>query len=182
MAPRDRIPCFLIEPTGDVRVSLRRHAHGEDRCPVDVLHRASTTIGEEPEGRDSDYRHDDPRWPTACECGYRFAEDDHRFIAQDPIYRRTDTGERLVLDEAPAGAMWFADWYPEEWRGPDGHTLVVKTPGGDWIVDRPAADGKGWDRHGEPPRVTARPSIGFPDKSGGWRYHGWLTDGVLVEC
>ncbi len=90
----------------------------------------------------------------------------------------------------PPGAMWFAPWLtnlrdsihfealPADVRA-KGH-LLVKTPGGDWDVDSKSANGTGWTRTGEPPLVTARPSIGVP-----WpemKYHGFLSDGFLVPC
>jgi hypothetical protein len=104
----------------------------------------------------------------------------------NPTYRRTDTGETFVLGQAPVGAMYFADWL--HGRGPDGHCLIVVTPHGPWNVDGgfqwPSA-GK-WTRTGEPPRVTARPSIGQGGKgpNGGppWSYHAFLTDGALEDC
>jgi hypothetical protein len=60
----------------------------------------------------------------------------------------------------------------------------LRTPGGDWIIDYPCEDGKGWQRTGEPPNITANPSIGIGrnDQGQKWKYHGWLKDGYLVEC
>lgn len=109
------------------------------------------------------------------------------------FYRRADTGLTMLLDEAPAGAMWNAWWIGRESRvykgpgsfiGPDGIALMVKTPGGDWFVDGPANNGPGWTRSGAPPRVTASPSILIPHGRGASRepYHGWLRNGVLVPC
>lgn len=98
-------------------------------------------------------------------------------------YRRTDTGETFALGQAPAGAMYYADWMSSV--GPDGHCLIVITPYGPWNVDGgfliPAAGN--WTRTGTPPRVTARPSIGQGQKpDGSWTYHAFLTDGQLVDC
>lgn len=45
-----------------------------------------------------------------------------------------------------------------------------------WLVDAPSKQGSPWTREGKPPKVTARPSILTS------RYHGFLTDGFLVEC
>jgi hypothetical protein len=79
--------------------------------------------------------------------------------------------------------MWDAWWYSDKHKGPDGKCLVVRTPGGDWIVDAKAIDGNGWTRTGTPPKVTANPSIGIGHEEGKpWTYHGWLRDGHLVEC
>ncbi len=92
-----------------------------------------------------------------------------------------DTGELLPLRGAPAGAMWLAPWY-SEWgsqfwkeRGGGPH-LIVKTPGGEWDVDSEASNGPGWQRSGEPPNVTATPSILCN------QYHGWLREGKLVDA
>lgn len=93
----------------------------------------------------------------------------------------------------PPGAMYFADWYSH--KGPDGHHLIVVTPGGLWQVDTRANnctrpddnEHRCWVRHGEPPNVTV-------DKNGntcgcgcsigqgpGFRdYHGFLRNGELV--
>lgn len=93
------------------------------------------------------------------------------------------------------GAMYYADWYSR--KGPDGHHLIVITPGGIWHVDnrannctRPLDDEhRCWVRHGTPPRITV-------DKNGdtcgcgcsiglgpGFRdYHGFLRDGKLESC
>lgn len=100
-----------------------------------------------------------------------------------PVVRRVDTGElfhkgwgeRPGYRPLPAGAMW---------TDPD-LGLTVRTPGGDWHVDRPSSSGGRWTRSGDPPRITATPSILFSlDRPtvGQRSYHGFLTDGFLVEC
>ena len=90
----------------------------------------------------------------------------------------SDSGLLTTLENSPVGAMWYADdWYPDPWIGPDGKCLVVRTPGGDWIVDGPSSTGGFWTRTGTVPKVTANPSIHFPGQ-----YHGWLRDGFLTEC
>lgn len=178
-------PCFWCEPTDRARVSLRRYAEGD--CPTHPtrgIHNADVVVGEEPfdspyNGRGVQVEPDgDPRWPERCACGHGFAVDDTWQRNLNRLYRRTDTGETFTLREAPTGAMWDVSWMDDAWGGPDGRVLCVKLPdGSEWMVDGPAANapGKlpGWDRTGEPPLVTARPSI---DSQG---YHGWLTDGVL---
>jgi len=112
--------------------------------------------------------------------------DDHLF------HRGADT---YTLESLPSGAMYFADWYQR--KGPDGHHLIVKTPGGIWHVDgrannctRPDDTAHHcWVRHGDAPDVTV-------DKNGdtcgcgcsigqgpGWRdYHGFLRNGRLESC
>lgn len=207
-----RIKCFLLEPTGRVHVYLRRYASlkNRDECPGGNghYHNASVFIGEEPEEHNEEGyitngtkpmpSHDDPRWPVQCEyCGYAFQESNEWQRNTETIYQRTDTGEEMTIRDAPAGAMWYA-WWHDHWCTPQGkHALVVKTPGGEWIVDSQASncsmkeDFKQekhhcWILHGEPPNVTA-------DKQGGptcaagagsiqcGSYHGFLRSGFLEE-
>jgi hypothetical protein len=204
----------MLEPTGRARIQLIRanNAWGDDgkiipqrACPSSgYSHLARAWIGETAvEERDGIYdvvdrsalvvAHDDPRWPTECECGYKFTSTDSRTTTCHTIYRNAETGEEYLLRDAPAGAMWYADWMlggippervgPGTFRGPDGHCLMVQLPDGhEWCVDGPATNGPGWERTGTPPNVTAMPSIGRLDKSGGWIYHGWLRNGVLVDA
>lgn len=122
----------------------------------------------------------DQRWPTKCSsCEYLFEDGDTWQTFQERLYQRTDTGALCTLRSAPVGAMWDASWYPE--KGPDGRSLVVMTPAGEWMVDAPSTSGRPWQRTGEVPKVTAQPSI-LINNRGGQGYHGWLTDGFLVEC
>ena len=50
---------------------------------------------------------------------------------------------------------------------------MLKTPGGDWILDAISSQGNFWTREGEPPNITAHPSIITGN------YHGWLKNGIL---
>ncbi|HUF02801.1 MAG TPA: hypothetical protein VMM38_01355 [Aridibacter sp.] len=120
--------------------------------------------------------------------------------AEEKVYRRTDTGEEYrLLADAPAGAMWFAPWYAEIWTPQLEHVLVVRTPGGDWIIDSEASnctnkaervpyqkDHHCWIIHGEPPEVTVNKdgitcgAGGGSIMAGGW--HGFLTNGYLEGC
>lgn len=126
----------------------------------------------------------DPRWPKVCDaCQRPFEPDDYWQWNERELYIRKDTGERWVLSQAPVGAMWYCDWMDGAgsfFRGPDGHYLCCKTPGGDWCLDQRATNGAkdraGWTRTGVPPKVTANPSIICGD------YHGWLRNGVLEKC
>jgi hypothetical protein len=101
------------------------------------------------------------------------------------LWRRIDNGEIAFFHQFPAGAMYYASWHPE-WPGPDGKCLAVRLPdGSDWNIDGPTyKDGKQgdrvWKRTGTPPDVTVTPSIDIKDGlTGGSRYHGVLTSGVL---
>jgi hypothetical protein len=195
------IPCFFLEPAGKKRISLRRYVSASSpnhACsnpafpyyhdaivPIETITTADTPTSSV-DGL-VDVPRDDPRWPTHCVCGHAFSPDDEWDVWCQDLYIRKDTGALHTLgsstpDAAPVGAMWYADWM--QMKGPDGHTLVVRTPGGDWIVDYKASNsGKPWERTGVPPKITANPSIGIGEgPNGGWKYHGWLRDGVLIEC
>lgn len=94
---------------------------------------------------------------------------------------------RLIARPAPDGPepqpgdMWFDPDFAGKWdseahteRGGGPH-LIVRLPNGwDWDVDGLMSNGPGWERAGEPPHVTAAPSIVAGD------YHGWLRGGVLI--
>lgn len=187
------IDCFFLEPTDFVEQSLRRFVFSDKATCVGRLgyHDAKVVLGvlpwddTESNGRgDDSFDHEDPRWPKTCSCGYEFKSDDQWQHNRIRLFVRKDTGEKMTLHAAPSGAMWYADWYPDELkRAPDGRVLVVKTPAGDWNVDSKSSNGPGWTRTGTPPKVTATPSIGIgTNPDGSWKYHGWLRDGKLVDA
>jgi hypothetical protein len=183
------IQCFMIEPIGRAKRALRVYVNfdlpeHQRKCPTDPhgYHQLFTWIEDgdvqlTPEGYIAhvDWPKDDPRWPKHCPCGYQFRPEDNHQFWQQPIYRAVD-GRECTLRDAPPGAMWYADWF--HLKGPDGRTLTVQTPAGEWCIDGYATGGgRPWTRTGTPPLVTVTPSINFVG-----RYHGWLKDGVLTEC
>lgn len=177
------IACFFLTPMEFAQQSLRRFTFGGSCGGAPWGHDARVVTGsiEYPgdlmgEGKDST-PHDDPRWPVRCaSCSYVFQPGDEWQTLLRRTMKRGDHGAMwTTLDDAPVGAMWYADWYP--WKGPDGHCLVVRTPGGDWIIDSQRGSGAIWARTGTPPFITASPSIHFPEK-----YHGWLRGGVLIDA
>lgn len=182
------VVCHYLEAVPRIRRSLRRFRRGDEKCPKplggfdycnaenyldEIDHPVKTVI------QAFDFPHDDPRWPTVCPgCGAAFADTDRWQVFVDALYKRTDTGETVVFREAQPGAMWDAWWMPDNYRGPDGLALVLKLPGGHtWMIDGASSSGGKWTRSGTPPKITASPSILVPGS-----YHGWLRDGVLVEC
>lgn len=209
-----KIPCFLLEPTDRVAIYLRRyyekHARHhknqeDDSCPFGSYHNALFRIEDEPVEEDEEgyicnginkekFDKSDPRWPKTCTCGYEFQEQDEWQRFCDQIYRRVDTNEEMTIDEAPAGAIWYAPWMDMFHVPQDEHNLVVKTPGGLWSIDSFASnctmpdDTKQerhhcWVRHGIPPNITV-------DKNGKTcgagagsiqcgNYHGFLINGWL---
>jgi hypothetical protein len=150
--------------------------------------------GSRPE--DVDALRADPRWPEACACGYRFAEDERQLFCE-LIYRRVDSGEETTLRDAPPGAMWLSPWLDAFYRPQLAHNLVVKLPDGtDWQVDSQASNCTMKDdfkqaRHhcwvisGAPPDVTAGkdgPTCGAGAGSiQSPRYHGFLRAGWLED-
>jgi len=188
--------CVLLLATDQASLSLRRYA-SKSACPISGvgIHNAHALIGTAPivvsERGTWDVAavaqppESDPRWPARCVCGYTFGPEDTYQLFKDRQYTRQDTGALLTLAEAEPGMLWDAPWYldfADPWAGPDGRSLVMRLPGGgEWAIDAPAQNGPGWERSGEPPKITARPSI-LSHPSGSVRgYHGWLTDGVLSD-
>lgn len=142
----------------------------------------------------------DDRWPKVCEgCGRPFPQDrsfDSAVPWQvhiDRLYRGPD-GVLVPLHELPVGAIWRQDFGHgptsrycaarngfalETARMMELPHLFVRTPGGVWDMDTISTNGEGWDVTGEPPNVTANPSI---QHNHGNRWHGWLRNGVLTEA
>lgn len=134
---------------------------------------------------------------TGCETEWRDMPGGGR--TKSRIYRRTDTGEEIEnLNELPSGAMWFADWYDNAYCVPQlAHVLVVKTPGGDWIVDSQSSnctmpDDRKQEKHhcwiieGNLPNITVSKN-GVTCRAGAGSilcgsYHGFLRNGYLEEC
>jgi hypothetical protein len=150
------VACFYLEPTFRARRGLRRYVSGAypdiPPCPTRFkYHNALVWIDEiaAPIGADGIVQYAegvtrvepflaDPRWPSACACGYVFDERAEFQIFTDQIYRRTDTGELTTLRDAGPGAIWNAAWLSDwsHYRGPDGRSLVVRLPNGhDWQID-----------------------------------------------
>ncbi len=190
-----KVECFLIVPTTHVVHQLRRYSSKDQDCPMYGYHNAmSPVIGmlelsipvgpteAEPIAPSVDASY--PLWPAKCDhCDYLFEDKDPRQSWTERQWRRADDpGEAsplLSIRHPPVGAIWDCWWFGSHRAGPDGLHLCVMTPGGEWLIDGPAKNGPGWTRTGEPPRITARPSILIEGRT---PYHGFLTDGFLEEC
>src|SRR5688572_23624119 len=138
----DAVAVFWTERTGWAGRSLRRYLI-DDRCEqlcVDgkPYHRANAWI----EGRwplaltddgfialiDPDEYADHPAWPTVCDdCGWVLPDTVIRHVAQHPLYASAD-GHEWAQGDLPAGAMFDADWLPDNWKGADGIGLTVVLP------------------------------------------------------
>lgn len=185
--------CVLLEETNRASLALRRYAADLTApCPAGYYHEARTLIGTAPLSIDAegnwhvDIRQPpptDPRWPIRCACGYEFNEADNRQLAPSRLYTRQDTGAELTLDEAEPGMIWEAPWYVDVgWHGTDGRSFVMRLPGnGEWAIDAVSTSGGRWERTGEPPNITVRPSILSHGSATRKEYHGFLTDGVLSD-
>lgn len=116
-----------------------------------------------------------------------FLSDDGRKFHLGNIIVTLENGEELL--PAPIGAMWDGDWFKDcsldsglkYDRNADGIVLIVRTPGGDWVIDGPSFEnGKEsgfWTRTGKVPNITVTPSINIVGK-----YHGFLKNGYLESC
>lgn len=209
------VPTFLLAPSDQGRVMLRRFARRPDGlCSGPFgIHNAAVALEATawtPEVADRavnaevpDIIRADARWPRVCDlCDYTFTPGDEwqRYVSQ--LYTRSDGGELVTLRDAPAGAMWIADWYRcaggtcgYGWTNCDGNHLIVRLPGGhDWDVNGRASNcdrkddnlHRCWVSHGTPPAVnvdkaghTCGAGAGSIAVSG---YHGFLRHGVLEEC
>ena len=180
----NKIICFFTDPTERAASLLRRYNPNE-KCPGKYCyHNAQIQINEvdypmsEYDGEGGlNFDKKDLRWPNKCAyCDYIFKDSDQWQHNLDRIYQEVNGSRRFALRDAPVGAMWYARW--QFHLGPDGKSLYVVTPGGEWCIDSPANNSKTpWTRSGIPPKITARPSILIGD-----RYHGFLTEGVLESC
>jgi hypothetical protein len=204
----DRFKCFLLVPTGRIEVYLRRYLSGSQCQGPMGYHDAMTRIEDAPDhpqerangdvipGWIEDKPRDDPRWPVTCTCGFAFPESAAWQTFQQMIWRREDTGEEFTLRDAPIGAMWDASWWHghPQWVGADGRCLIVRTPGGDWMIDSRCSNctmpddnvHKCWVRHGEPPNITVDKNGNTCSAGAGsilcGSYHGFLREGYLDPC
>ena len=172
------VQCFFMEPTGKVRVKLRRYTRGDGEC-MDTrnwgYHQASVDVGDfEDVDRDVSDLHpgeskfgiayEDPRWPSHCICGTKFSDDVVKQVFEELLLRKQGTDELFTIRNLPHGAMWYAEHYGDipAWCGPDGKALMVQVLDHPWHVDGRASNctmpednvHKCWVRHGEPPNVT----------------------------
>lgn len=140
----------------------------------------------------------DRRWPAKCECGYVFGDGagEVRQVRDERLYGGCPDGQIYTLASAPVGAMWDASWMAATHRGPDGICLVVRTPGGEWMVDGPASNctrpgdptHRCWTRAGDPRGGMVDVGKGYgPTCSAGagsiqvGGYHGFLRAGMLTD-
>src|SRR5687768_3988839 len=164
-----QIKVFWVAPLEDrVRVALRRFSFSNDHkcterawgCDAEFVIIDNTSKSSWPDSSGDSPEvvpHNDPRWPKLCEsCSRAFTDQDEYQLNIRQLFGTAD-GRVFTLQDAPVGAMWNASWMSEWHHGPDGICLVVRTPGGDWMVDSEASNctRKGeahqcWVRHGDP--------------------------------
>lgn len=225
------IKVFWLEPTAVVQVRLRRYRYdagapcvaGKVSCDADAVifgeAPRSAWVEDLPDGchrpREELVSEDDPRWPHACAaCGVAFEASATRQVWAETLHRGAPDGKRYTLRDAPVGALWNADWLAEgrvggAYTGPDGRSLHVRTPGGDWCIDGEASnctrpqhvpvEGKPgwrrfershycWIRHGDPKTGDVHvDKVGDTCAAGAGSivvggYHGFLHHGHLVSC
>src|ERR1035437_2549656 len=193
------IQTFYLKPTQYSRLWLRRY-NGNLKCSNTKMsyHNKMNLIGDLPTEDDLiEYYHDDPRWPTVCECGYQFQDTDEWQLFHSQLFERTDNGELTTVHSAPVGAVWRSTWNEDRpnWCGLDGKSVHVKTPGGQWHIDGRASNctmpldtvHRCWVRHGSPEENNLH-----VDKNGNTcqagagsivcgSYHGFLHNGMLTD-
>jgi hypothetical protein len=204
----DKIKVFWCEPSGRVALWLRRYRSGAEKCAKGSYCNGMAPFGEAPakidargylllpDGQPADQ---DPRWPVKCDaCGEPFAATDPFQLFQDQIYRDAE-GREWRKRDLPAGACYNAWYYGEDFKGPDGRSLVVVLPTADrheWCIDSRASNcglpndnvHKCWVRHGTPEDGTLHvDKDGHTCSAGGGSiavpsYHGFLHSGHLVSC
>jgi hypothetical protein len=206
------IKAFMLHETDRAWRYLRRYSTAAVPCPgpYKTFHNACVRVGAvtgcrkdsegcwESMGLEMPLR-GDQRWPRKCDhCDYRFFDGDEWQVYLDHIYV-TDAGAEHSIRNPPVGALWFADWTPEAWKGPDGRTLYAMTPGGQWCIDGPASNctnredqgpfgvaHRCWVRRGTPPNVHVDKnghtcSAGAGSIQAG-NYHGFLHNGEFTSC
>jgi hypothetical protein len=202
----DGIKCFFLEPTIEFQRFLRRFTWNGTGlgCPGgghNIMY-ATEDIVQLPKFpddgfRDDEWDHADTRWPRVCTCGYEFQLEDQWQHIVSRLFRRQDTGEKMIWRDAPVGAMCYHDSWNR--RGFDGHSLAVKLPGDHvWWPDEQSSnctrkDDKEhycWCRHGQVPVVTIdkTPEPGHETCSAGGgsiatrTWHGFLRAGLLITA
>lgn len=176
--------CFMTVGTGTYRKFLRRHAMPDGRnglCTQSIgYHDVRYMIEDrvrvvDPMSGDS-HPHDDPGWPTVCDCDYVFSPRDKWQVFWEELYESQDDGTIHTLREAPVGATWRAPWYEPAYSGPDGMSFVAATPGGQWLLDK-----GDWIRTGNPPRFTMDKPVRFSQGSDESAYSCRLEDGYIID-
>lgn len=99
------------------------------------------------------------------------------YVPDSGSFFRLPDGQIVHFNDLAPGAMWWEDEEKTE--------LVVKLPSNsEWNIDRgrilnsqkAGRNYPAWNRTGDPPNITAKPSINHVGK-----YHGWLENGVLTD-
>lgn len=205
-----KIKCCFLEPTKKVRKLLIRTAEGPTEAHfgdhrVEVVAEIIPTHDTENGPLQIDEPYLSTKWPQECDCGFKFRFRDEWTTEYHRVYRRADTGEEMILRDAPVGAMWYAPWLDHLYRPQLEHVLIVKLPDKtEWIADskakncrdaknydwqhhwtREPADPKHhcWVVHGVPPLITVDKKGNTCEAGGGsiWSdgWHGFLWNGVL---
>lgn len=177
---------------GRYQRQLRRYRVGAvNDCPVHGYHNASVNIGEVTDRADAigdNWPHHDWRWPTTCDCGYKFVERDNWQRNDCRIIRTPDGQEYLFFGSfgrcgVPAGTMVRAEWADEFFskKHPQ-HVpswIVALPDGGEWITSQAASGGGFWTVNGTPPNIDVNPSI-WHNQPKGW--HGFIRHGEMVNA
>lgn len=195
------IRCFMLQDTGHQRNWLRRYEGSPCLESVHKYHDTRILLGDTPQGIEPIVPQD-LDWPTTCiVCGFVFPDDTPKQMFNQNLYQREDTGEVIILQDAPPGAMWYCpdyldsytsgyrDWpelgqpnsgilsvhYFRDHFGKRDPLTVVCPDGKLWVIDAPSSSGMGWATMGDAPNITASPSINTGT------YHGFLQNGFFSD-
>ncbi len=201
--------CVVMEPIDLWDVFLRVYEIRDDvPCNIGVYHQALTLLYRKP-GREVDSWNEDYsqpiirdvkdigryEWPKFCTCGYEFSNRAARQYHPIRMWQNQETGEILQRKNFPVGALWRNTWLESNphYRGEDGQSWSVLTPGGEWAIDGPCSNCTRptelhhcWCRHGVAPNFTVDKTGNTCSAGGGsilvGEYHGFLRDGKLVPA
>lgn len=85
----------------------------------------------------------------------------------------------ITNTEPEAGAMWR--WPANDIEGRECWCVVLPNRAGTWWTTLDASDtGNLWEVTGEPPNITVRPSINYPDSRPGRGWHGHIVNGEMT--
>lgn len=202
-----RINCFIAKPSTRVERFLRRYEDGE--CQFRSYHNIQKFYDEiEVPLFEGEHETDErmvsrppdeklkPLFPDKCSCGHVFSSEATYQLFTERLYHNEESGFYYPLRELPVGAMYFAPWYDGIYQPQLEHVLIVKTPGGDWIIDSQASnctmpedhhqkEHHCWVIEGSLPNITVSKNGKTCGAGGGSilldKYHGFLRNGFLED-
>jgi hypothetical protein len=190
------VPIMWVYPSGEQRHSLRRY-QGKRKCQFSHGYcNAEVVLGKIVE---TPVPHEDCRWPTVCQCGYEFVEEDEWQDNYHNVYRNQSGTWEGTLSDLPPGAVYDASWFPSGYKVNGQYLIAVCPDGWRWEIDSRASNctmkedqvHRCWIRHGRPEDGTLHvDKEGFTCAAGAGSiltgntppWHGFLHHGLFVTC